>query len=262
MARISLSAPASRGADLVLTPARTGDTEWIRPCPCLRDAHPSLGTSPGSPLQLPANSCSPLKAPLSSSRPPSLLRRTSLPVPRASPARTTWSVVAWMPTGPGEGRVSLRPPPLRPVRRRGAGSGRLLVSLPTPRLRCLTLGGHLPPPARPTPSFALPSWERREASTVSFSSKPFYASLWLMEVPVRDKNGCGKGFEKFTAGGEGGVFIFVARGEGPADRGCGGEGQRPSTLWHLMSISALPEKQGHQIFTKAALNINLQDADV
>lgn len=97
---------------------------------------------------------------------------------------------------------------------------------------------------------------------MSFSSKPFYASLWLMEVPVRDKNGCGKGFEKFTAGGEGGVFIFVARGEGPADRGCGGEGQRPSTLWHLMSISALPEKQGHQIFTKAALNINLQDTDV
>lgn len=42
----------------------------------------------------------------------------------------------------------------------------------------------------------------------------------------------------------------------------GKDSARPSTLWHLMSISALPEKQGHQIFTKAALNINLQDADV
>lgn len=159
MARISLSAPASRGADLVLTPARTGDTEWIRPCPCLRDAHPSLGTSPGSPPQLPANSCSPLKAPLSSSRPPSLLRRTSLPVPRASPARTTWSVVAWMPTGPGEGRVSLRPPLPHPVRRAlraGSWLGPPAGFAPHSQASLFNLGRSPPSPSPPHPQLCSP----------------------------------------------------------------------------------------------------------
>lgn len=46
---------------------------------------------------------------------------------------------------------------------------------------------------------------------MSFSLKPFYTSLWLMEVPIRDKNGCGKHFEKFIAGGEGRVFLWSGR---------------------------------------------------